>query len=47
MVAGNNLSGCRGFFQDANKAMKSDSKMRNPDRLYDGKHDDALDDVSW
>lgn len=47
MVAGNNLAGCRRFFQDAHKAMKSDSEMGNADRLYDGEDDDALDDVSW
>ena len=47
MVAGNNLAGCRRLFQDAHKAMKSDSEMGNPDRLYDGKNDDALDDISW
>lgn len=46
MVAGNNLAGCCRFFQDANEAMQTDSEMRNANRLYDGKDDDALHDVS-
>lgn len=46
MVARNNFAGWRRLFQDANKSMKSDSEMRNPNRFYDSKHDDALDDIS-